>query len=181
MEKNISTLETVLYAVCKERFGLTEVRNKKERPVRKCRRHVKIQQIRSHLKQLLKQDWKTGEVERDGLSELRNFLRKETNNFQKAERLRLARKERTKKRNAFVANPYKFTSTNLEGKKSGKLRSSKEFSTRPKRYSLQEMPQSISRHPWKLLKVFWCKGKYYQVCRRQRDCSSQSKGSQRRY
>ena len=126
VEKKISTLETMLYAMGKERFGLMEKGTKEERPVRKNRRQEKIQKIRSQLKQLSKQYRKAGEAERAGLAELRHTLRKERNDLQKAERIRQARRKRGKKRDAFVANPYKFTSAVLEGKKSGKLTSTRE-------------------------------------------------------
>ena len=46
--------------------------------------------------------------------------------MQKAERIKKSRKERSRKRSMFVANPYKFTKTTLEGTKAGTLQSSKE-------------------------------------------------------
>ena len=60
------------------------------------------------------------------MRQLRFILREKRNHLQKAERIKKARKERSRKRSTFVANPYKFTKTTLEGTKAGTLQSSKE-------------------------------------------------------
>ena len=54
------------------------------------------------------------------------MLREKRNNLQRAEIIRRSRKERGRKRAMFVANPYKFTKSTLDGTKAGSLQSSKE-------------------------------------------------------
>jgi hypothetical protein len=125
-ERKINTLTTMVYTIGKERFGTMEKGTRSLQPLRENRRQQEIKRIRGELKVLSRKFKSANETEKAGLHQLRDILRDKRNNLMKAERIRKSRKERAKKRSAFVANPYRFTSTVLEGKRSGKLTSPKE-------------------------------------------------------
>ncbi len=67
-----------------------------------------------------------GEVERAGLADLEAILRKQLLTLRRAKFHRRRRKERDRKRAAFLANPFKLTKQLLGQKKAGRLTCSKD-------------------------------------------------------
>ena len=71
----------------------------------------------------MKKRWKkSSRSEREALAELRKELRNKLKGKRRAEAIKNKRKERERKRLAFVKNPFKFTSDMLEKKRSGTLK-----------------------------------------------------------
>jgi len=64
--------------------------------------------------------------EKRGLAEIREKLRSRLKTLMTAERLRRKRRERTRKRAAFIANPYRFIKTLIGEERGGSLQSSEE-------------------------------------------------------
>lgn len=89
-------------------------------------RTKKIQHLKEELK-LLKRQYKTvGEVERAGLADLRAILRKQLLTLCRAQYHRRRRKERARKRAAFLTNPFKLTKQHLGQKRTGRLTCSRD-------------------------------------------------------
>lgn len=89
-------------------------------------RAAKIHKIRQELKSLKKQHKEASEEQRHPLEELRAVLRKRLMTLRRAECHRRRRKERSRKRASFIANPFGFTKQLLGQKRDGKLLCSKE-------------------------------------------------------
>ena len=127
VDKKLQTLSALVYSVGKERFGLETSRTTLSVGAAvPNRRQREIQTIRRELRGLRKQFHNASADEKEGLQQLRNIHRERLKSLRNAERTKEKRKEKARKRSAFLANPYKFTKTLLEEEKSGKLESSKE-------------------------------------------------------
>ena len=115
VHRKLSSLSTIVYAVGQERFGLVKIRDGKEADIinKPNRRQLEIQKLRTEINFINKRYKKARDEEKEGLRQLRFILREKRNHLQKAERIKKARKERSRKRSMFVANPYKFTKTTL--------------------------------------------------------------------
>lgn len=85
----------------------------------------KIHQLRQELKSLRSRLKEAREEERGPLAELRNILHKKLMTLRRAEWHRRRRKERARKRAAFIANPFRFRKQLLEQKQSDQLSCSK--------------------------------------------------------
>lgn len=82
--------------------------------------------LRDELRLLKRQYKSVGEVESASLADLRAILRKQLLTLQRAEFHRRRRKERARKRAAFLANPFKLTKQLLGQKRAGRLTCSKD-------------------------------------------------------
>ncbi|VDI43858.1 Hypothetical predicted protein [Mytilus galloprovincialis] len=128
VQRKISSLSTIIYAVGQERFGgsNTKTREGTQGNTKHYRRQQDIQTLRTEISDVTKQYKRANEEEKEGLNELRSILRERRNNLQRAERIRKARRESGKKRAMFVANPYKFTKATLDGTKAVSVKRTKE-------------------------------------------------------
>ena len=125
VDRRLQTMTTIIVTFGTERFGVEE-----GRPVRSKhtmnRREGKIHQLRRDLRALAKQYKAAQEEEKAPLVELRNIMRKELTTLRRAEWHRRRRRERARKRTAFIADPFGFTKQMLGQKRSGRLVCSKE-------------------------------------------------------
>ena len=88
------------------------------------KRVVRIHNIRQEMKALKSQYKVAGQEERTGLAQLMCILQKTIRVLRQAEWHQRWRRERARKRAAFITNPFKFTKDLLGQKRSGKLASS---------------------------------------------------------
>ena len=119
-------LPTLTYALGEERFGLEKKPNSPKPPPVPNRRLCEIKKIRAELRSLRKRYKRSSDAEKKGISQLREQIRSRLKTLTNAERLRRKRREKAKKRTAFISNPYKFTNNLLSDEKSGKLESSQD-------------------------------------------------------
>ena len=126
VERKINTLTTKVYSMGLERFGCEgKDRKQKHEPIPN-RRERERKKLREELNSLRKRFKKASMEEKRGLAEIREQLRSRLKTLTTAERLRRKRRERTRKRAAFIANPYRFTKTLLGEERGGSLQSSEE-------------------------------------------------------
>ena len=124
IESKLESFVTIIYSVSRERFGVIETKGKNEQ--KQNRRQLQKSNIRKELKQL-KQRFKTSSLmEKEGIIELRDILRKKLKNISQAERNRNKRKKKQKAREEFSKNPFEFTSKLLGKARSGRLECPKE-------------------------------------------------------
>ena len=96
-----------------ERFGCEgKDRIQKPEPIPN-RRERERKKLREELNSLRKRFKKASTEEKRELAEIREQLRSRLKTLTTAERLRRKRRERTRKRAAFIANPFRFTKTLL--------------------------------------------------------------------
>jgi len=126
VERKINILTTLVYSLGLERFGTDEKESQPKPAPNPNRREREKKKVREELNSLRKRYKKANEVERKGLAKLREELRSRLKILTTAERLRRKRRERTRKRAAFIANPYKFTKTLLGEERGGSLQSDQE-------------------------------------------------------
>ncbi|XP_033747101.1 uncharacterized protein LOC117332324 [Pecten maximus] len=124
VEKKIKSLTMIVYKVSCERFGVEG--EKAEVVHQPNRRQQEVAKLRKELKVLRRLFREANEQEKFGLQQLRSDIRGKLTTLQKAERSRKRRRETTRKRAAFIANPYKFTTSLLGGERSGKLETSEQ-------------------------------------------------------
>lgn len=86
----------------------------------------RIQCLRAELKSLRKQYRAAGEVEKAGLADICALLKKELLTLRRVEGHRRRRRERARKRAAFLANPFKLTKQLLGQKRTGRLTCSRD-------------------------------------------------------
>ncbi|XP_019639899.1 PREDICTED: uncharacterized protein LOC109481744 [Branchiostoma belcheri] len=125
-EKKLDAMVGIVYNVGAERFGKKEAGKKGQQKERTNRRERERQQIRKDLRTLRKRWKEADQTEREALKKLREDLRGRLKSLSKAERSRAKRRERQRKRSAFISNPFGFTKKLLGAKTSGKLTCSKE-------------------------------------------------------
>ncbi|XP_060589960.1 uncharacterized protein LOC132745155 [Ruditapes philippinarum] len=123
--RKLEALTSLIYTLGKERFGLENKTNLPQPPPVPNRRLCEIKKIRLELRSLRKQYKQSSMVEKEGIKQLREQIRSRLKSLTNAERLRRKRREKTKKRTAFISNPYKFTKELLGEEKCGKLESSR--------------------------------------------------------
>lgn len=124
--RKLESMTRLIYAVGKERFGLRTSGGKKAAANKKNRRQLEIERLRRDLRNLKKQYVTASELEKIGLQGLRDHLRSRLKELRKAERIRKARREKTRKRARFLSNPYGFVKETLEQKRTGQLLCSRE-------------------------------------------------------
>ncbi|KAL7869586.1 hypothetical protein AOLI_G00135740 [Acnodon oligacanthus] len=107
-------MTTIIISLAAERFGLEEKRTG-NLPYTMNNRLKKIHQLRQELKSLRRRFKEAREEETGPLAELRIILCKKLMTLRRAEWHWRRRKERARKRAAFIANPFRFT-TQLLGK-----------------------------------------------------------------
>ncbi|XP_052236077.1 uncharacterized protein LOC127847893 [Dreissena polymorpha] len=125
VERKLRSMCRLIYAVGKERFGVTPS-ERKQTTVAKNRRQIEIEKLRKDLRNLGNQYRQASELEKIGLQELRDHTRRRLQDLRKAERIRKARREKARQRSRFLSNPYGFSKEILEEKKAGQLNCSKE-------------------------------------------------------
>ena len=119
IDKRLQTMTTLIVEYGAERFGVLEYR---EKPAfTRNRRATQIKKLRGELRSLKKQFKKASAEELQPLSELREALRAKLKTIRRAERIRKRRKERSKTRARFIANPFGFAKKLLGDKRSGSL------------------------------------------------------------
>ena len=125
LERKMESYSTIIYNMCKERFG---VRKKEAQKTQKTdnRREKQIKTWRKEVKDLTKRFRTAHEEEKAGLADLTSEIREKIRRARRAEQIRKQKKQRGRKRSQFIQDPFKFTKTLLGGEKSGKLMSSKE-------------------------------------------------------
>jgi len=126
VERKINTLTTIVYSMGLEQFGCEgNDRIHKPEPIPN-RRESEWKKLREELNSLRKRFKKASAEEKRGLAEIREQLRSRLKTLTTAERLRRKRRERTRKRAAFIANPYRFITTLLGEERGGSLQSSED-------------------------------------------------------
>ncbi|XP_060589724.1 uncharacterized protein LOC132744948 [Ruditapes philippinarum] len=123
--RKLEALTSLTYTLGNERFGLENKPNLPQPPPVPNRRLCEIKKIRLELRSLRKQYKQSSTVEKEGIKQLRQQIRSRLMSLTNAERLRRKRREKTKKRTAFISNPYKFTKELFGEEKCGKLESSR--------------------------------------------------------
>ncbi|RXN12199.1 reverse transcriptase [Labeo rohita] len=125
VDHRLLTMTTLIVNFAAERFGTV---TSKPTPSAYTQSHRvrKIKCLREELKLLKRQYKAAGEEERVGLVDLRGILRKQLLTLCRAESHRRRRKERARKRAAFLANPFKLTKQLLGQKRTGQLTCSKD-------------------------------------------------------
>ncbi|XP_061772124.1 uncharacterized protein LOC133562186 [Nerophis ophidion] len=123
-DRRLKTMTTIIISLAAERFGLEEKRAAKP-PYIMNNRASKIHQLRQELKCLRQQFKVAREEDRGPLAELRCIICKKLITFRRAEWHRRRRKERSRRRAAFLANPFGVTKQLLGQKRSGRLACSK--------------------------------------------------------
>ncbi|XP_052237971.1 uncharacterized protein LOC127849292 [Dreissena polymorpha] len=126
VDRKLKALPSITYALGKERFGLEQKANLSRPPQVTNRRLCEIKKLRAELRSLRKRYKQSSEVEKKGIVKLTEEVRSRLRTLTNAERLRRKRRDRAKKRKAFVSDPYRFTQNLLSGEKSGILESSQE-------------------------------------------------------
>ncbi|XP_021349432.1 uncharacterized protein LOC110466448 [Mizuhopecten yessoensis] len=127
VERKVEALTSIVYSVCKERFGVETSRTQpRAKTTKENRRERKIKQLRKELRELGKRFKTAPESEKVGIQQIRDDLRETLRRLRNAERLRKGRKERAKRRADFVKDPFQFSKTLLGAERSGHLESSKE-------------------------------------------------------
>ncbi|VDI69742.1 Hypothetical predicted protein [Mytilus galloprovincialis] len=96
VQRKISALSTIVYAVGQDRFGVsnTKTREGTQGNMKHNRRQQEIHTLRTEINDVSTQYRRANEEEKEGLNELRSILRERRNNHQKAERIRKSRRER---------------------------------------------------------------------------------------
>lgn len=108
VDKRLTTMSKIIISYAAGKFGYEE-RKEKKGISKENRRELKIKQFRSELKTLRKQYKIAKPEERQPLRELRDLIRLKMKSLRRAEWHRRRRKERAKKRMAFLSNPFNFT------------------------------------------------------------------------
>ncbi len=125
VDRRLKTMTSIIVSIVAERFGI-EAAKPTPKACAQNRREVRIQRLREELKSPKRQYKVAGEVERAGLAELQAILRKELLTLRRVESHRRRRKERARRRAAFLANPYQLSKQLLGQKKGGRLTCSKD-------------------------------------------------------
>jgi hypothetical protein len=110
----------LVYCVGEDRFGKQE-RTKEKRTHQPSKREREITSIRREIRTLSNRYKRSSEEEKEGLKQLREDLRRRLKELRKVERIRKNKRDKNKKRAAFIKNPYGFAANILEGRRSGKL------------------------------------------------------------
>ena len=115
----------MIYALCKERYGIKEEREKQKQkgPSSRQRRCTRLRKEINMLKQAYSE---ATEEEKEVAKQLQEEKLKELRLAKRAESLRKKRKTFAKNCNAFLSQPFQFARNQLDPKLNGKLESSKE-------------------------------------------------------
>ena len=125
--QKVKTLGVLIYAMGKDRFGVKGKSAPKANPMHPNRREKEIKKIRKELRELRKRYRKAeSDDEKRALSVLRDVLRERLAILRKAENARRKAREKAKRREEFIKDPFRFTSDLLGGEKSGSLTASQD-------------------------------------------------------
>ncbi|KAK7915663.1 hypothetical protein WMY93_011424 [Mugilogobius chulae] len=126
VDKKLLSLTTMIVNIGAERFGQEERKEPSIGGHPMNKREIKIHNIRQEMKSLRRQYKYAGEYERLGLAHLMSIQRKKIGVLRRAEWHRRRRRERSRKRAAFISDPFRFTKQLLGQKRNGKLECSQE-------------------------------------------------------
>ena len=115
----------MIYALCKERYGVKEEREKKK-PKGPSSRQRRCTRLRKEINMLKQAYSEAAEEEKEAVKQLQEEKLKELRLAKRAESLRKKRKAFAKNCNAFLSQPFQFARNQLDPKLKGKLESSKE-------------------------------------------------------
>ena len=118
-DRRIQTLTKIILSYASSKFGLVDRCERKAHT--NNRRTERIKQLRQELRSLKKRFKKASSEERQPLAELREIVRKKLMTIRRAEGHRRRRKERARKRTAFITNPFGFAKNLLGDKRNGQL------------------------------------------------------------
>ena len=116
----------VIYGMCRERFGIKEVKERKETQAGPSRRQKKCTKLREEINLLKKAVEEAPEHEKEAIKELQSEKLKKLRLAKRAETLRKSRKKYAKNCNEFLSQPYDFARNILSPKPKGEMESSKE-------------------------------------------------------
>lgn len=126
VDRKLQTMTTIIISIASEWFS-EEVKERGSRGSHSNNQcEVRIHNIRQEIKTLKRQYRQSGKEEHIGLAHLMSILRKKIRILRRAKWHRRHRRERARKRAAFIANPFKFTKELLGQKRSSKLVCSQE-------------------------------------------------------
>ena len=116
---------TMIYALCRERFG---VRGKKEKPTAKgpSKRQKKCSRLRKEINMLKEAYSDAKEEEKEAVKQLQEDKLRQLRLTKRAESLRKKRKAYARNCNAFLSQPFQFAKNQIDPKLNGELKSSKE-------------------------------------------------------
>ena len=123
VDKRLLTTSKIIVSYAAERYGYEK---RKEVCGKENRREEKIKQCRRELKALTKRHKTAGPEVKKSLQQLCDSIRAKMKSLGRAESHRRRRKERARKRMAFISNPFGFTKELLGEKQSGRMESSTE-------------------------------------------------------
>ena len=124
VDKRLLTTSKIIVSYAAERYGYEE---RKEKVCGKeNRREEKIKQCRRELKALTKRHKTVAATTKKSLQQHRDSIRSKRKSSRRAEWHRRRRKERARKRMAFISIPFGFTKKLLGEKRSGHMESSTE-------------------------------------------------------
>ncbi|KAK7915664.1 hypothetical protein WMY93_011425 [Mugilogobius chulae] len=126
VDKKLLSLTTMIVNIGAERFGQEERKEPSIGGHPMNKREIKIHNIRQEMKSLRRQYKYAGEYERLGLAHLMSIQRKKIGILRRAEWHRRRRRERSRKRAAFISDPFRLTKQLLGQKRNGKLECSQE-------------------------------------------------------
>ena len=107
IQQRLATFQKITHQYCLERYGAEERAERKEG--RPNRRQVEKGQLREQHRNLKKQWKEAREEEKEGLLVLMDDIRKKIKAISRAEYERKKRRDKRKKREQFIHNPYAFT------------------------------------------------------------------------
>ena len=117
----------IIYAMCKERFGVKEKKKKTEgSSTGPSRRQRKCKELRENIEKLKTAYQQAPEEEKEAISELHKEKLKNLRHAKRAESLRQNRKKFSRNCNEFLSQPYEFSRKVISPKPKGKLESNKE-------------------------------------------------------
>lgn len=126
VDRKMQAMTMIIVSIASEWFG-EEVKEDSSKGLHsKNHREERIHNIRQEMKTLKRQYKQAGDEERTGLAQLMCILRKKIRILRRAEWHRRRRRERARRRAAFITNPFKFTKELLGQKRSGQLVCTKE-------------------------------------------------------
>ena len=124
VEAKMAAFSNIVYAMCKEKFGVTEPRQAR---VSHPSRRVKLIEETRVAKKKARKKWRNAtEQERESLAGQWAALKARHAALLKAERVAKKKREAARARRDFKANPYRFAKALLEEKRSGCLEIDKE-------------------------------------------------------
>ena len=125
-EEKAESHPKLIYAFCKERFGVIEKGGKKPQPGGPSRRQIKGKKLRQEINKLKKAYEQAPAEEKDAINQLQQEKLKELRLAKRVETLKRNRKKFTKNCSAFLGQPFEFGREVVAPKPRGEIHSSKQ-------------------------------------------------------